>query len=158
MHAGNNCIGPLILIFYVPIVTIPIWIAYAVVRPSPKAPITPPTPLTRWVAEEVARRLHLWYRAVCTVGFVLTATTLVSDMPGWSILLVIGSVLALRRVCDCRTLLHRLEHLDAIAERRDDWLVVRSCSGESGVCANRRLFRAAIRVGLPTASIARAQP
>jgi hypothetical protein len=155
MQAGNNCLGPFLLIFYVPIVTIPLWVAYALVRPSPKPPRTPPAPLSRRVAEEVARRLHLWYRALATIGFVSTAATLASGMPGWSILVAIGSVLALRRVCDCRNLLHRLARIDACPERRDDWLVVRDRSGESGVCANRRLFRAAIDVELPAAAIAR---
>lgn len=76
-------------------------------------------------------------------------------MPGTSILLAIGSVLALRRVCDCRNSLHRLERIDASAERRADWLVVRNRSGESSVCANRRLFQAADCAALPAASVAR---
>lgn len=153
---GNNCLGPFMLIIPIAIVVLLFtvgWVAYALVRPSPKAPESPTAPaaLSLAIADRVVRLQLARHAAACTLGFAGTGASLVFDAAGWSAVLAVISVFLLRVVSTRREALQRLARPGATAHRLDNWLVVTDTSAQTHVPVSARTFRAAERVVVPLA-------
>ena len=114
---------------------------------------TSPTDVGLLVAEAVIRLMLRGHLMNTAIGAIAMGISFAVDARGLGLMLAVIPFMGLWHALSCKLALRRLDRQNAWAERRDNWLAVSDVSGESRNRASDRIFHAAQRAALPTASI-----